>query len=410
MWSISWNKGLTGWRWCCRMAPGAGWRPRIWNVWLNNNYIREDKVMKPLIFVTKRIPQPALDRLAEVFELRLNPQDKALSKQQLCEAVGNADALLCLLTDSIDRDVLSAGTRLKCVSNYAVGFNNIDVEFATQRGIAVCNTPGVLTESTADLTWALIMSSARRIVESDNYLRAGSFTGWEPMLMLGHDVFAKTLGIVGMGRIGQAVARRAAGFSMRVLYHDPAADAASLPAEWQAATLEQLCRESDFISLHVPLTPQTRHLIGKEQFAWMKPSAILINTARGPSWTKRRSSTRCKRERSLPADWMCLKMNPGSRRVEDLPNAVLLPHIGSASLETRTKMGLLAAENAIAVILGKQPPLGSTERRRGTELEAGHLLTRLRSFTGLLAHSALICIRRSGVGLPGVILNPVRMT
>ena len=313
--------------------------------------------MKPLIFVTKRIPQPALDRLAEVFELRLNPQDKALSKQQLCEAVGNADALLCLLTDSIDRDVLSAGTRLKCVSNYAVGFNNIDVEFATQRGIAVCNTPGVLTESTADLTWALIMSSARRIVESDNYLRAGSFTGWEPMLMLGHDVYAKTLGIVGMGRIGQAVARRAAGFSMRVLYHDPAADATSLPAEWQAATLEQLCRESYLISLHVPLPPQTRHLIGKEQFAWMKPSAILINTARGPIVDETALIDALQTGKIAACGLDVFENEPEvPAALRDLPNAVLLPHIGSASLETRTKMGLLAAENAIAVILGKQPP------------------------------------------------------
>ncbi len=311
----------------------------------------------PRIVVTRVIPEPALEKLAEVFEVVLDREDKPLSRDLLKEKVKDADALLCMLTEKIDAEILDAAPRLKCVANYAVGFNNIDVDHATQKGIAVCNTPGVLTQTTADLAWALIMAAARRIVESDRLVRAGKFTGWEPMLMLGVDVHEKTLGIIGMGRIGQAVARRAQGFDMKILWHDPGTDPDKFPSDYQKADLEELCRKSDFISLHAPLTPETRHLIGAQQFALMKKTAVLVNTARGPIVDEAALVEALKEGRIAAAGLDVFEDEPRiSPGLIELPNVVLLPHIGSASVETRTKMALLAAENAIAVIQGKEPP------------------------------------------------------
>ncbi len=312
---------------------------------------------KPIIFVTRILPRPALDRLAEVFDLRLNELDRPLTPAELRGGIADADALLCLLTDSVDADLISAAPRLRVISNYAVGYNNIDVEFATRRGIAVCNTPGVLSESTADLAWALIMSCARRIVESNRFVREGRFSGWEPLLFLGNDIHAKTLGIVGMGRIGQVVAKRASGFEMRVLYHDPSADTHALPPSWQAVELSYLLQNSDFVSLHAPLTPQTRHLIGAEQLALMKPTAVLINTARGPIIDESALIAALRERRIAAAGLDVFEAEPHiPPELLELDNAVLLPHIGSASVETRTRMGLLAAENAIAVVTGKDAP------------------------------------------------------
>ena len=312
---------------------------------------------KPKIFVTRLLPEAALRRLEEVFTVDLHRENSPVSRTRLLEAVQDAEALLCLLTDDIDREVMDAAPRLKCVSNYAVGYNNIDVDYATQRGIAVCNTPGVLTETTADLAWALLMDCARRIAESDRFVRAGKFAGWEPLLLLGHDVFGKTLGIVGMGRIGQAVACRAAGFNMRVLFYDPSAALSTLPKDWESVSLEELCQKSDFISVHAPLTPQTQHLIGAREFALMKPSAILINTARGPILDEAALVRALRENRIAGAGLDVYEQEPQiPAELLALDNVVLLPHIGSASIETRTKMGLLAAENAIAVIQGRTPP------------------------------------------------------
>ena len=312
---------------------------------------------KPKIFVTRLLPEAALRRLEEVFTVDLHRENSPVPRTRLLEAVQDAEALLCLLTDAIDREVLDAAPRLKCVSNYAVGYNNIDVDYATQRGIAVCNTPGVLTETTADLAWALLMDCARRIAESDRFVRAGKFAGWEPLLLLGHDVFGKTLGIVGMGRIGQAVACRAAGFNMRVLFYDPSAALSTLPKDWESVSLEELCQKSDFISVHAPLTPQTQHLIGAREFALMKPSAILINTARGPILDEAALVRALRENRIAGAGLDVYEQEPQiPTELLALDNVVLLPHIGSASIETRTKMGLLAAENAIAVIQGRTPP------------------------------------------------------
>lgn len=313
--------------------------------------------MKPIIFVTRAIPQPALDRLGEVFELRINPHDRSLSSEEVIAGVKDATALLCLLTDNIDKQVIDSAPNLKVISNYAVGYNNIDVEYATSKGIAVCNTPGVLTESTADLAWALIMSACRRTVESDSYLRAGRFRSWEPMLMLGQDIHHKTLGIIGMGRIGQAVAKRATGFDMKILYHNPHPLKASLPFTAKAVELDVLLKEADIISIHAPLTPQTQHLIGAREFGIMKPTAVLINTARGAIVDEAALIKALQEKRIFAAGLDVYEHEPHiPEELKALDNAVLLPHIGSASIATRTQMGFLAAENAIAIIENKPAP------------------------------------------------------
>lgn len=312
---------------------------------------------KPKIFITRNIPQPALNRLAEVFDISIHANDKAIGRQQLMEAVKDTDVLLCLLTDIIDKELMEAAPRLKCVSNLAVGFNNIDLEYANSRNIAVCNTPGVLTETTADLTWALLLACARRLVEADSYARSGRFEGWEPLLMLGLDVFFKTLGIIGMGRIGSAVARRAEGFGMKVLWFDPQVDPKIVSDKYERTDLRHLCSSSDFISIHVPLTPDTHHLVNVELLSLMRPTAVLINTARGPI-VDEEALIKALRDKKIAAAGLDVFENEPEIPAEllELENAVLLPHIGSASIETRTKMALMAAENAIAVIQGTEPP------------------------------------------------------
>mgnify|MGYP000849810787 FL=1 len=308
------------------------------------------------IFVTRKIPQAGLDLLPPTFSVSVNPFDRNLRRSEIIEHTKDADALICLLTDVIDRSVIDSAPRLKCISNYAVGYNNIDVEYATSKGIVVCNTPGVLTESTADLAWALIMSCARRIVESDVYTRASLFKGWEPMLMLGQDVYNKTLGIIGMGRIGCAVARRAKGFNMKVLGYNRSPQKAEDKDLWQQVDLHTLLQESDFVSLHLPLTDETHHLLGEKELKMMKRSAILINTARGAVVDEPALIRLLKQERIAGAGFDVYEQEPFiPKELMELKNVVLLPHIGSASIETRTEMAVMAAKNAIAVIKGQEP-------------------------------------------------------
>ena len=314
-------------------------------------------MQKPKLFITRYIPEEAIKRLEEVFEVEIFPENRAITHEELKEKVKDIDALICLLTDNIDHEIIEAASNLKCISVYAVGYNNIDVETATKHSIVICNTPGVLTETTADLAWALIMSCARRIVEADRFVREGKFQGWEPMLMLGNDIFGKTLGIIGMGRIGRAVAHRALGFDMKVIYYDPQVDPESLPSDYVSVDLTTLCQNSDFISIHTPLTPETRHLIGEKEFNLMKPTAILINTARGPIIDEQTLISALKEHKIAGAGLDVYENEPViPEELIKLSNVILLPHIGSASYETRTKMALLAAENAIAVIEGKNPP------------------------------------------------------
>jgi len=312
------------------------------------------------VYITRRIPQPGIDMIVKEHEVEINPYDRVLTREELLKAVKGKDGILTLLTDRIDTAVFdAAGPQLKVVSNYAVGYDNIDVNEATRRRIVVTNTPGVLTETTADLAWTLIMSVARRIVEADRFTRAGRYDGWAPMLFLGQDIFGKTLGIIGMGRIGQAVARRAKGFNMKVIYNDLKRIPEELEKELNATfvSLDELLENSDFVSLHTFLSPETHHLINEDRLKKMKKTAYLINTSRGPVVDE---SALVK---ALKEGWIAgagldvyefePKLTPGLVECE---NTVLLPHIASASVETRTKMATMAAENLLAVLANKRPP------------------------------------------------------
>ncbi|MBC7084426.1 MAG: D-glycerate dehydrogenase [Firmicutes bacterium] len=315
--------------------------------------------MKPKIYVTRRIPQPGLDILAEVFEVEVNPYDRVVTREELIAGVKGKDALLCLLTDKIDAEVMDAEPRLKVIANYAVGFDNVDVAAATRRGIPVTNTPGVLTDTTADLAFTLLLATARRVVEADKFMRAGKYQGWAPMLFLGQDIHHKTLGIVGFGRIGQAVAERAAGFHMRILYSDSKRASGEIENKYNAEfrELADLLRESDFVSLHVPLTESTYHLISDEEFDLMKKTAILVNTSRGPVVDEKALVRALKAGKIAGAGLDVYEREPQCEpELKELDNVIMVPHIASASVETRTKMATMAAENAVAVIRGEIPP------------------------------------------------------
>lgn len=315
--------------------------------------------MKPKIYVTRRIPQPGLDILAEVFEVEVNPYDRVVTREELIAGVKGKDALLCLLTDKIDAEVMDAEPRLKVIANYAVGFDNVDVAAATRRGIPITNTPGVLTDTTADLAFTLLLATARRVVEADKFMRAGKYQGWAPMLFLGQDIHHKTLGIVGFGRIGQAVAERASGFHMRILYSDSKRASGEIENKYNAEfrELADLLRESDFVSLHVPLTESTYHLISDEEFDLMKKTAILVNTSRGPVVDEKALVRALKAGKIAGAGLDVYEREPQCEpELKELDNVIMVPHIASASVETRTKMATMAAENAVAVIRGEIPP------------------------------------------------------
>jgi glyoxylate reductase len=311
------------------------------------------------IFVTRQLPGPAVEDLRRVGEVRVNPEDRAPTRAELREGVRDRDALLCLLTEKVDGEVMDESPRLQVISNVAVGYDNIDVEAATARGIFVTNTPRVLTETVADLTWALILGTARRVVEADHFLRAGRWQSWSPTLLAGNDVHHRTLGVVGLGQIGTAVARRAQGFDMQVLYYDVSRKAAvEEELDLTYRELDELLRVADYITVHVPLNPATRHLIGDREIGLMKKSAYLINTSRGPVVDERALVHALKEGRIAGAGLDVFEhepLTPSSPLVE-LDNVVLLPHIGSASLATRSAMASLAAECVIAVLSGRVPP------------------------------------------------------
>jgi len=311
------------------------------------------------VYVTRQLPQSALDRLADEVDYQVNPEDRVLTREELLDAVQGADGLLALLTDTIDEEVIAAGKNLRIIANYAVGYNNIDVAAATSAGILVTNTPGVLTESTADLTWALLMAVARRLVEGDRFMRAGKYVGWAPLLLLGSDVYGKTLGVVGMGRTGQAVAGRAIGFDMQVLYTDlyelPPVAEQLLNA--QKVELHELLARSDFVSLHLPLTPATHHFIGAEQLKAMKCTAYLINASRGPIVDEVALVEALRNGEIAGAALDVFEDEPAMKPgLADLDNVVVVPHLGSASIETRTAMADLAVDNLLAFFAGEEPP------------------------------------------------------
>ncbi|TAK03085.1 MAG: D-glycerate dehydrogenase [Candidatus Manganitrophaceae bacterium] len=315
--------------------------------------------MAPTVFLTRTLPDPIMRELRRRFRLRFNREDRPLSKAEILRGVRKADGLISMLSDAIDREIIEAAPDLRVIANYAVGYNNIDLNAARERGMVVTNTPGVLTETTADLTWALILSVARRIPEAEQFARSGKWTGWAPTQLLGGDVFGKTLGIVGLGRIGQAVARRAAGFEMRVVYTSRRRLPIREEKRFRASflPLSDLLRESDFVSLHLPLTPESRHLIDRKALRRMKPTAFLINTARGPIIDEEALIEALRNKQIAGAGLDVFENEPAiPRELREIKEAVLLPHVGSASLETRIRMGRIVLENIVAVLTGKKPP------------------------------------------------------
>jgi len=305
---------------------------------------------KPKVLVTRRVPQECLDILAPHFEIEHHDKGTAIPRPALLKKVADKEGLLCLLTDKVDEELLARARKLKAVSTFSVGYDHIDLRACAARGIPVTNTPGVLTDSTADFTWALLMAAARRVVEGDDDMRRGRYKGWDPLMLLGTDVHGKTLGIVGFGRIGQAVAQRACGFSMRIIYHDTRRASPQAEAAHGAAfvPLDDLLREADFVTIHTVLDESTRHLIGARAFGLMKPSAYLINAARGPIVDEKAlvQALKSKRIRGAALDvyeWEP-KMAPG---LASCRSAVLAPHLASATLETRTKMGIMSAEGLV---------------------------------------------------------------
>jgi glyoxylate reductase len=315
--------------------------------------------MRPKILVTRAIPDEAKKVLAPHFEVEQYDKHTAIPRPLLLKKLKDKDGLLCILTEKVDQELLDAAPRLKAVATYSVGFDHVDVKACTARGVAVMNTPGVLTETTADFTWALLMAAARRVVEGDKFMRAGKYKAWDPMMILGVDVFGKTLGIVGFGRIGQAVARRAMGFGMKVIYFDAQRIFPEVEKQFGASfrDFNDLLRESDFVTLHTILDASTHHLIDDRAFGLMKRSAILINAARGPVVDEKALVKALKSGRIRGAGLDVYEFEPKmAAGLAKLPNVVLAPHLASASLETRTKMGVMAAQGLVDALVHKKKP------------------------------------------------------
>jgi glyoxylate reductase len=303
------------------------------------------------VLVTRQLPPGGLDPLAG-HELLQRDDDEPLGHEELVEAAAGVDAIVCLLTDRIDERVLTAGPRLKAIGNVAVGYDNVDVPAAERAGVAVCNTPGVLDETTADVAFGLILAASRRFSEAERDLRAGRWHGWAVTQYVGYDVHGATLGLVGYGRIGQATGRRGEGFGMRVLHH--ARRPTGQPG--YVASLDELLTEADVISLHVPLSEETRHLIGPRELSLMKPTAVLVNTARGPVVDSDALAEALETGGIFAAGLDVYDDEPHvPPRLLAAPRTVLLPHIGSGSLQTRTAMARMAADGVRAILAGERP-------------------------------------------------------
>jgi glyoxylate reductase len=313
------------------------------------------------VFVSRAIPPAGMEYLkaAGGIEVEANPMDEGLSKTSLTNRAADAEGLLCLLTDTIDADFMAASPKLRVISNMAVGYNNIDIAAATKRGIVVTNTPGVLTDATADLTWALLLAVSRRIGEGERLVRSGQWRGWGPLQLLGSEVSGKTLGIIGLGRIGQAVARRALAFNMRILYYNRSAIDPNIEKELRARRvgLDEIFEQSDFVSVHAPYTKETHHMVNAERLSFMKSSAYLINTSRG-TLVDEAALVEALRENRIGGAGLDVferepELAPG---LADLENVVIVPHLGSATIETRNAMSRLAAVNLVAALRGERPP------------------------------------------------------
>lgn len=320
--------------------------------------------MKPALYVSRMLPPAVMASVRERFRLTAPPvSEVGPSRQAVIEGMREAEAAITTLTEQIDDEVLKVASHLKIVANCAVGYNNIAIEAARARGIVVTNTPDVLTEATADLTWALILATARRVVEGDRLVRSGAWSGWDPNQLLGTEVAGKVLGIVGMGRIGRAVARRASGFEMPIVYYSRS-NGDQIPAKrsgyiqgWRSVSLDTLLAEADVVTLHVPLTTDTVHLIGARELSRMKPTAFLINTARGAVVDEAALVTALREKRLAGAGLDVYEQEPTLYPgLAELPQVVLLPHLGSATLHTRIQMGMICLENVSAVLEGRPAP------------------------------------------------------
>ncbi len=314
--------------------------------------------MNRKVYVTRRLPESVMKALGNICEYDVNPEERLATRDELINAVKNYAAVITMLNDPIDAELINmAGDDLKLIANYGVGFNNIDVRAAKEKGIYVSNTPDVLTDATADLAFTLMFEAARRVIEGDNIVRTGSFA-WAPKYMLGYDITGRTVGIIGPGRIGANFGIKAArGFNMKVLYYGRRE---SLPLEAVGASrvgLEELLERSDFVSLHVPLTPETKHLIGAPELAKMKPDAIIINTSRGPVIDEKALADALTRHVIAGAGLDVYEHEPEVEpALKTLPNVVLLPHVGTATFGTRKDMGFMVIRNIEAVFAGSEPP------------------------------------------------------
>jgi glyoxylate reductase len=318
-------------------------------------------VTGPRVFVSRIIPEEGLAPIRDACDAEIWQDELPPPRDALLKAIEGCDGVLTLLTDKVDDEFLDhAGPQLKVVSNFAVGFDNVDIAACTKRGVAVGNTPGVLTETTADLAWALLMAAARRLPEADRYVRDGQWRTWGPMLLMGPDVSGATLGIVGFGRIGQAMARRARGFGMRILYQDLHRASPLVEAEYGATfmTLEGLLPQSDFVSLHVNLSPETKGLINRERLGWMKKTAVLVNTSRGPVVDSMALADALRNGDIAAAalDVTDPEPIPMDHPLVGLDNCLIVPHIASASRATRDKMASMAAANLLAGLRGERLP------------------------------------------------------
>jgi glyoxylate reductase len=308
--------------------------------------------MKPILYLTRPLAIDAQDYLGEDALVRVNPDDRPLSQAELIKAAQGAQGLISMLHDPIDVQLLDALPELKVIANVAVGYNNIDVQACGERNIVVCNTPGVLTDATADIAWTLILACTRRVREGERMVRAGAFDGWGPNMLLGPSLQGKTLGIYGMGRIGQAVARRAIAFGMQIIYHNRRAAQADFSAE--LVSKDELLARSDILSLHAPLTPQTQGAFGRSELQQMKPSAVLINTARGPMVDEGELVAALNEGMLWGAGLDVYELEPTVHAgLIDRDDVVLLPHLGSATTECRQQMARMALGDAFAVIQGQ---------------------------------------------------------
>ncbi|MBS7633488.1 D-glycerate dehydrogenase [Candidatus Bathyarchaeota archaeon] len=315
---------------------------------------------KPKVYITRELPERGLNIIKKNFEAEVWPEYAPPPKKVIVEKVRNVDGLVSLLSDKIDSEVFNAAPRLKIVSQLAVGFDNIDIPEATKRGIYVTNTPEVLTDTTADFAWALLMAVARRVVEADRYVRTGQWkVSWHPSMLQGRDVYGATIGIVGAGRIGYAMAKRATGFNMKILFYD-VIPRPEIEKDFGAkkVDLDTLFKESDFVSIHVPLMKETHHLVNKERLALMKKTAYLINNARGPVVDEKALYEALKERRIAGAGLDVFEQEPTQvdNPLLKLDNVVVAPHISSASYETRSRMSEMVAENLVAFFEGKKPP------------------------------------------------------